>query len=175
MIVSGFHDYSKSNKEHYLPMKKSAGRWQETFLFWFMMIGIPYSLFWLGLVVLPTYHTKFSPIICIHALLGIYLVTLILMNFNKVINTDISIKPIIPDHAKATGKYLWSCYMLQLQYVTCYSTEFMSMWSLRQSWSELSAVWHSCMPLPLLGRRKVDWRKREKDCISFYIYCSSLP
>ena len=108
---------TQPDKELPLAMKKTAGRWQETFLSWFMMIGIPYSLVWLGLVVLPTYHTKFSPIICIHALLGIYLVTLILMNFNKVINTDISVKPTTPCHAKATGKYVQSCY----------STEFVTM------------------------------------------------
>lgn len=65
-------------------------RWQETALYCFMTLGIPYALVWLGLIVLPTYHSSIvlTPIICVHVFLGLYLVSLVLINFNKVIRTD---------------------------------------------------------------------------------------
>ena len=71
---------------------------------WFMTIGIPYALVWLALVVLPSYHARFSPVIGIHAVLGLYLVMLILVNFKKVINTDVSVKQSVSIHATQTGE-----------------------------------------------------------------------
>ncbi|XP_037774805.1 probable palmitoyltransferase ZDHHC24 [Penaeus monodon] len=83
-------------------------------LFLFMVIGIPFGVFWLGFVILPHYHDELNSIVVMHIIAVVFITYNVFHNLLLVIRTDASGRTsFLPSVLKPGWRY---CAICQVNY-----------------------------------------------------------